>query len=81
MEEKISPPEMKALTGLQLLLTINIKPDGSLDVDNAQGPSEITPQTPGPKTKEARRVLTPSTAQPGKILSCIIVNFIFQFYI
>ncbi|KAK1423722.1 hypothetical protein QVD17_19030 [Tagetes erecta] len=49
------PPVIKSLTGIQLLLTVNIKPNGSLGVDSAQKTSTITPTTPDSKTNTSTR--------------------------
>ncbi|KAK1425096.1 hypothetical protein QVD17_20440 [Tagetes erecta] len=55
MNPKEIPPVIKSLTGIQLLLTVNIKPNGSLGVDSAQKTSTITPATPDSKTNTSRR--------------------------
>ncbi|KAK1435161.1 hypothetical protein QVD17_00921 [Tagetes erecta] len=48
------PPEIQNLIDTPLLLTINIRPNGSVGVDNARRITTISPPTPDPKSKNSK---------------------------
>lgn len=65
----VLPTEIETLKDVPLLLTVNIKPDGTLGVDNAQRASTISPVTPDPKHKTARRTPDPDTGKTFRTTS------------
>ncbi|KAD3338354.1 hypothetical protein E3N88_33875 [Mikania micrantha] len=62
---KQAPHELKALIGIPLLLTINIKANGTVGVDNAQKQPQLTPATPDTKTNRDKRPTNTTPPYPS----------------